>query len=92
MRRRGKLGVGVALAWLGGMLYYVQINKQRVRYVYCVDTLYTVFFHVKGTVSGDKSSILINLGCESLERRRELSEILREIERVMRELREIEKS
>ncbi len=31
MRRRGKLGVGVALAWLGGMLYYVQISKQRVR-------------------------------------------------------------
>lgn len=29
MRRRGKLGVGVALAWLGGMLYYVQISKQR---------------------------------------------------------------
>jgi hypothetical protein len=32
MRRRGKLGVGVALAWLGGMLYYVQISKQKVRF------------------------------------------------------------
>ncbi|XP_023337891.1 polypeptide N-acetylgalactosaminyltransferase 2 [Eurytemora carolleeae] len=27
MRRRGKVGLGLALVWFGGMVYYIQITK-----------------------------------------------------------------
>ena len=30
MRRRGKVGLGLALVWFGGMVYYIQITKDEV--------------------------------------------------------------
>ena len=30
MRRKGKLGMGLGLVWLGGMLFYVQTVKSQV--------------------------------------------------------------